>query len=140
MSDLSITAANVVAQSNANIDFSKRAGATIAAGELVYLDTSVNKWKLADADSATQAVQEAAGMALNGASDGQPLAVLTGGDVALGAVLTPGARYYLSSTPGKIQPEEDLSEGEEINLIGLAKSTTVLAVRITRPGVTVPPA
>lgn len=140
MSDLSITAANVIPQANATIDFSRRAGATITAGDMVYLEAASKKWKIADADSATQEVQETGGMALNGAADGQPLAVCTMGDVAMGAVLTAGARYYLSSNPGKIQPEADLSEGEEINLIGLAKTTSVLSVRITRPGVTVPPA
>ncbi|MFZ5690540.1 MAG: hypothetical protein ACOY5F_04735 [Pseudomonadota bacterium] len=138
MADLSITAANVVPQAGATIDFSRKAGATVTAGQMVYLDPATNRWKLADADHATQAVQEAGGMAVCGAADGQPLAVLTAGDVALGSVLTAGARYYLSSTAGGIQPEADLSAGEEINLIGMAKSATVLAVRITRPGVTVP--
>lgn len=136
MADISITAANVIAQGNADIKWVK-AGAAIAAGEMVYREASSGKYKLADADSATQEVQETTGMALNSAADGQPLAIVTGGDVALGSVLTAGARYYLSSTPGKIQPEADLSAGEEINLIGLAKSATVLEVRITRPGVTV---
>lgn len=135
MADISITAANVVAQSGAQVTNGK-AGATVAAGEMVYKEAASGKYKLADADSATQEVQETGGMALNGAADNQPLSVCTGGDVALGAVLTAGARYYLSSTPGKIQPEADLSSGEEINLIGLAKSTTVLNIRITRPGVT----
>jgi len=138
MADISITAANVVAQSNATI-VNGRAGATITAGQMVYKETASGKYKLADADSATQEIQETTGMALNGAADGQPLAVCTSGDVALGAVLTAGARYYLSSAAGAIQPEADLSAGEEINLIGLAKSTTVLNIRITRPGVTVAP-
>lgn len=136
MADLSLTAANVIPQSNAIIDRSRYAGATIAAGDMVYLDSTTKKWKLADADSATQEIQETSGMAVSGASDGQPIAVQTSGDVALGAVLTAGSRYYLSSTPGKIEPEADLSTGEEINLIGLAKSTTVLTIKITRPGVT----
>lgn len=136
MVDITVTAANVIPQSNAVIDRSRNAGATIAAGEMVYLDATTKTWKLADADSATQEIQETTGMALNGAAAGQPLAVQTSGDVALGVVLTAGSRYYLSSTPGKIEPEADLSAGEEINLIGLAKSTSVLTIKITRPGVT----
>src|SRR5688572_10498061 len=98
MTDISITAANVIAQSNAEIVYGK-AGATITAGQMVYQAASDKKWKLADADSATQEIQETGGMALNGAADGQPVANCKGGDVALGAVLTAGARYYLSSTP-----------------------------------------
>lgn len=135
MADISITGTNVVPQSNADIRHGT-AGATIAAGEMVYKAAATGLYNLADADSATQEVQETGGMALNGAAVNQPVAVQVSGDVALGAVLTAGSRYYLSSTPGKIQPEADLSTGEEVNLIGLAKSTTVLAIEITRPGVT----
>jgi hypothetical protein len=136
VSDLSLTAANVIAQTGA-VTRQVTAGATITAGQMVYREASTGKYKLADADSATQEVQETGGMALCGASDGQPLVILTEGDVALGSVLTAGSRYYLSSTAGAIEPEADLSTGEEINLIGLAKSATVLSVKITRPGVTV---
>lgn len=136
MTDIVIAPANVIAQPGASINRGT-AGATIVAGQMVYRDDVNGTYKLADADSVTQDVQETVGMALNGAADNQPLAVLEYGDVALGAVLTAGARYYLSSTPGGVAPETDLSTGEEINLIGLARSTSILAVQITRPGVTV---
>jgi hypothetical protein len=135
MTDLTITATNVIAQTGAQIRHGT-AGTTITAGQMVYKEASSGKYKLADSDSATQEIQETTGMALNGAGDGQPLAVLESGDVALGSVLTAGAPYYLSETAGGIQPAADLGDGEEINLIGLAKSATVLTVRITRPGVT----
>ncbi len=135
MSDLSITATAVIPGANAVIDYG-RAGTTIVPGDILYLEAATGTYKLADADSATQEIYEAVGMALNGAGAGQVLAVLKSGEVTLGAVLTAGARYYLSSTPGKIEPEADLSTGEKINLLGLAKTSSILILRIQRPGVT----
>jgi hypothetical protein len=134
MVDITITPASVVPGSNATITHGT-AGATITAGQAVYKEASSGKWKLADSDSATAEVKAMGGIALNGAADNQPLAVATGGDVTLGAVLTAGSAYYLSETPGGIQPAADLA-GEDVVQIGLAKSTSVLTVRIQIPGVT----
>lgn len=134
MTDISITPANVIAGSNATVA-TGRAGATITAGQVVYKEAASGKYKLADSDSATAEVKAAAGIALNGAADGQPLSVLTSGDVTLGSVLTAGTAYYLSETPGGIQPAADLA-GEDVIQLGLAKSATVLSVRIQIPGVT----
>lgn len=136
MADISVTAASVLPGADAAIQIA-RAGAAIAIGEMVYKEAATGLYKLADADSATQEVQETGAMALSAAAaSGQPFVIQTAGDVTMNAALTAGARYYLSSTPGKIEPEADLSSGEEINLIGMAKSTTVLTIRIQRPGVT----
>ncbi len=135
MADLVITAANVISGSDAAIDHG-RAGATITAGQVVYKESSSGKYKLADADGASVEIKTPVGVALNGASDGQPLAVQTSGDITIGGTLTAGSVYYLSSTPGGIQPYADLGSGEYVALLGLAKSTTVLALRITVPGVT----
>jgi hypothetical protein len=57
--------------------------------------------------------------------------------VTVNAVLTKGSAYYLSETPGGIQPVADLTTGENVCQLGIAKSTTVLAVRIVAPGVAV---
>jgi hypothetical protein len=133
MVDIVITPASVSA-SAASVEHGT-AGATITAGQIVYLDTSDNKYKLADNNSATAAVRQPRGIALNGASDGQPLAIKKAGDVTLNAVLTAGTAYYLSDTPGGICPLADLLTGEYVCLLGLAKSTTVLALDIQYPGV-----
>jgi hypothetical protein len=111
MADLTITAASVIAGSGASIDRSGIAGATIAAGKAVYQDAATGKYLLADDNSATAAARVPAGIALNGASDGQPLAILRGGDITIGAALTPGVVYYLSDTPGGIGPVADLAAG-----------------------------
>lgn len=135
MSDLSITAANVKAGANA-VTIQGVAGATVTAGQVVYRDGADSKFKLGDSDSATAAVKDATGIALHGASDGQPLMVQTGGEITPGATMVAGTSYYLSSTPGAIQPVGDLGT-EDVILIGIAKSATVLALKIFDSGVTI---
>ncbi|MDO1560416.1 hypothetical protein Q0812_13355 [Brevundimonas sp. 2R-24] len=134
MADLSITAASVLAGSDASIVHGT-AGATVTAGQVLYLDTTANTWKLADNNSATAAVRAPQGIALNGAGAGQPLAVHRGGDITIGAALTAGVAYYLSDTPGGICPVADLASGEYPSIIGIAKSTTVLDVNFQSSGV-----
>jgi hypothetical protein len=90
---------------------------------------------LADSNSATAEARKAGGIALNGASLNQPITVHKAGDLTLGAVLTAGTAYYLSDTPGGICPLADVGAGEYVCQLGLAKSTTVLAVDIQFPNV-----
>lgn len=134
MTDLSITAGNVVRGSNAQTE-AGTAGATITAGQAVYRDTSDEKYKLADCDSGTAAVRSPRGIALNGASDGQPLTIIRQGDVTIGATLTPGLAYFLSATPGGIAPYADLTTGDYPVYLGIAKSASVLNVDINEAGV-----
>lgn len=136
MSDLSITAANVLAGSGATTRLGT-AGATITAGKAVYLDSSDNEYKLADCDSATAAVRSPVGIALNGASDGQPLVVLTEGPITIGATMTAGIAYYLSPNAGGICPVADVLTGDYPVILGIATSTTVLDVNIQEAGVAI---
>ena len=133
MADISITAANVVPGSDA-VRESGTAGATITAGQLVYLDTSDMKLKLADSNGAA-ALRVPNGIALNGAANGQPLVIQKGGDITIGGTMTAGVAYYLSDTPGGICPVADLGSGEYPCIIGIAKSASVLAVSIQPSGV-----
>jgi hypothetical protein len=133
MADISITAANVVAGSDA-VRESGTAGATVTAGQLVYLDTSDMKYKLADANGAA-ALRVPNGIALNGASNGQPLSVQKGGDITIGGTMTAGIPYFLSDTPGGLCPLPDIGTGEYSCIVGIAKSTSVLAVNIQPSGV-----
>lgn len=134
MADISITAANVIAGSNATVEHGT-AGATITAGQVVYKAASDKKWKLADNNSATSEVRIATGVALNGASNGQPISVQKAGDITIGGTMTAGVAYYLSDTPGGICPVADLASGEYSCLLGMSKSTTVLALDISYSGV-----
>lgn len=137
MADLTITAASVIAGANSTAEWGV-AGATITQGNTVYYNTTTGKWGLADNDDASTVVrmQTKGGIALNAASDGQPLKVLRAGDVVIGATLTAGTAYYLSATPGKICPVGDLVTGKSVVLIGVATSTTNLNVAINYSGVT----
>lgn len=109
------------------------AGATITAGQVVYLDAATHTYKLADAGAVATAA--AAGFALTGASSGQPVKVLTGG--ALTATgLTAGEAYFLNTTAGSIGLYADLTANTDyITYMGTASTTTAMTVRIHASGV-----
>lgn len=134
MADLTITAGNVVPSSTAST-LHGTAGAAITAGQAVYLDTTTNTYKLCDADVAASAV--CAGIALNGASSGQPITILTDGQITIGATVTRGTAYYVSLTAGGICPVADISTGDYVSLIGIADSTTTILVKRINTGVVI---
>ncbi|MBY3564122.1 hypothetical protein [Rhizobium laguerreae] len=134
MADLVTSSGLVVAGADSSA-VSGVAGETIAAGKAVYQSSTTKKWMLADSNSATAEARQAKGIALNGASLNQPIAIHKGGDLTIGATLTAGQALYLSDTPGGLCPLADVGSGEYLCLIGLAKSTTVLDVNIQFPGV-----
>lgn len=137
MADLSITAANVVADSDAT-KYSGTAGATITAGQACYVDSSDSYHiKLADADN-TSTTAEVKGIALNGASDGQPVDLITEGDLDIGATVTVGEIYVLSGTAGGVCPEGDLATDDYVSVLGIGTATDNLAVKIHNSGAQVP--
>ncbi|MGZ2429589.1 hypothetical protein [Rhizobium redzepovicii] len=133
MTDISVTPANVLPGSNAGID-SGIAGETIAAGKTVYLNTTTNRWMLSDNNGT--GTRQVNGIALNAASVGQPISIQKSGDITIGATIVAGQDYWLSGTPGGICPRADLTTGMDPVLVGIAKSTTVLAISAIDPGVT----
>lgn len=135
MTDLSITPANVLAGSNA-VRASGTAGVAIVAGNLVYKDTVTGKYLLADNNAADVNARKPAGVALNNAAPNQPMDIQTAGDITIGAAVVAGTDYFLSTTPGAICPRADVIAGMNVCLIGLAKSTSVIAIDIQAPGVT----
>lgn len=137
MTDISITAANVVAGSGASVE-GGIAGETITAGKVVYLDAATTgKWLLADSDAAGAAARGNGriGIALNGASLNQPIDVQTEGEVTIGGTMTAGLDYYLSDDPGGICPQADLASGDYVTLVGVATTTAILKLRFTYSGV-----
>lgn len=110
MADLVPVPANVVGSSDKQVNGSYLAGATVTAGQSVYLDTGQTppRWELAMCDgTALQAGSAGIGVAAHGASDGQPLEVQTGGEIDLGLTATEAVNYVISDTPGGIMPEAD---------------------------------
>jgi len=135
MADITITATSVLPGANSTV-VNGTAGAAITAGQVVYLDSSDGRLKLADANSATAAMRSPYGIALNGAASGQPVGVLRSGLVTIGATMTAGIAYYLSNTPGGICPVADVTgTGTYPTIIGISASTTVLDVRLHESGV-----
>ncbi len=133
MADLSITASAVVPSSAAILN-QATAGATIVAGQLIYIDSSDldsrgrGKAKLADANSGTAAVRSVAGIAINGASSGQPVDYVVR-DTALviaASGLTAGTIYGLSATAGGLAPSADFTTGWYPSVVAIAKNTTTI--------------
>lgn len=132
-SDISITAANVLPGAGA-VTEDGVSGATITAGQVVYRDSD-GSYKLADCNGASATIRTPRGIALNGASSGQPLRVQTAGDITIGGTLTAGTAYYLSGTPGGIRPVADNTTGDYPSVLGISSSTTVLRLSIKYSGV-----
>ncbi len=126
MSNLSITAASVQVASTIPLTRGV-AGATIAAGDALYIDAAdSNRLKLAVATSAAASVF--AGIATHAALAGQPILYIPAGAITIGATLHVGTIYVVSATAGKICPAADLVAGNYVTIIGMPSSTTVLEV------------
>lgn len=134
MADLSITAANVIAGAD-SVQRIKLASEAITAGKVLAINTTTQTVGLADNNSATATVREVYGVALNGASTGQPVVVHTKGLITIGATMTAGVAYYLSDTPGGVCPVADLASGEYPTVLGIATSTTVFNFQPQAAGV-----
>lgn len=134
MAAISITAANVLASAQAVKELCT-AGATITAGQVVYLDTSTGTVKLADAD-ASSTTAKAYGIALGGAASGQPILICKedpdftpGGTLSL-SVASDAGIYILDGTAGAFCPMGDRAAADYPVIIGVAKSTTKMFFKI----------
>lgn len=130
---LSQTAANVLFSTGAVIDRTKFSGATITAGMPVYIDSADGKAKIAD-NNVSAALANVYGIALNGASDGQPVDIQTAGDINLGATLTVGETYVLSATAGGIDAVSAISTNY-VSLLGVARTAAILQLKINNTGI-----
>jgi len=100
------------------------AGATVAAGNLIYFDDTDNEWKLCDADTAATVENTFLGIAQGAGVDGGAISngVLLFGVDANQSGLTIGAKYYASNTAGGLSS----SAGTKEVTIGWGKSATEL--------------
>lgn len=137
---LTITAANVVKATVADYSHTEEtliAGVTLTAGQVIYKDASdSDKAKLCDANL-TLAAATAYGITLHAALAGQPVRVIRGGPLSLGAILTKGSIYVAGATAaGDINPSADLASGWYTNILGFAYSTSILVLDIKATGIT----
>lgn len=121
MADLSQTAANVKWVSGVRPSIVK-AGATIARGTPVYLNTATLEHEAADAD--TDAASEFAGVAITDGTDGSDMLIAPPGAVInWGATLTAGTIYVVSTTAGGVCPEADLATGDYVVILAIGAGT-----------------
>ncbi len=132
MADLSVTATAVIAASTAVIEHGT-AGATITAGQTLYLNETTGKYELADADGV--GMTRPRGIALNGGAVNQPIAIIKEGELTMNAVLTAGVTYFQSPVAGGIGARAEVLTGDYVTSLGTAISTTVLRVKIDYSGV-----
>jgi hypothetical protein len=125
MTDLSITAANVLPGSGAVL-VTGTAGEALTAGQALYQKAADSKWYKADCNSATAEVRVAKAIALGACAAGQPCVVQTSGQITIGATVVEGVVYYLSGTAGGIRPVADNTTGDYTQTIGMAVSTSAL--------------
>lgn len=126
MTELSITASQVSPSTGVKIE-NGTAGATIVAGDLIFLDPATNTYKLFDANL-TAANTEQPRIALNSAAAGQPVAATAQGTVTLGAAAAPvqGTPYFASGTAGKLCTAGDLVTGWKGVIVGFGGATNTI--------------
>lgn len=127
MAAISVTASSVAPGSGCTTT-TGTAGATITAGQCVYVDAS-NLIQLVDVD-ASDIASTIAGVSLNAATSGQPVTYATGGHVTFNAVLVKSKAYVAGATAGEINPIADHTTAWRMSLLGIAKSTTSLLLTI----------
>jgi hypothetical protein len=135
MADLTITPANVAPRSStARIETALFASA-VTAGQSVCR-TQTQAWRPADANEAGPTASEAAGqrglgIALSSGDSNTPGIVATEGLIDVGATLTVGTAYYVSTNAGGVAPGADIAAaaaGTKISLLGVAVATNRLAL------------
>jgi hypothetical protein len=110
----------------------KTAGEELNAGEFVYLDESDGN-KAKKADNTTAAKAAVYGMALNHAYSGQPVNILTAGEVTIGSVIPNVAQpLVISTTAGKCMDAGDLAASGFLTVVGYSSSATAMVIAITR--------
>ena len=137
MADIAVTAASVL-PGTTGADFENgTAGATITAGQLVYLDSTTNTYKLADANASVLTAQ-VRGVALHASLAGQPLKIQRKGRWTVGGTVVVGTVYVTSGTPGGIAPTTDLVSGWFTAIVGIGVTAAMIDLQPIVGGVAVP--
>lgn len=138
MADLSITAANVgIAGSTASVR-KVQVGEAVTQGQPGYYVGSENKYYQTDADDSATKADAKCVFLTAAAADGYAIAAFNGAELSLGATLSVGERYFVSDTKGGIKPSGDLSSGDYVTLLGIARTASQITLNIDASGVQVP--
>jgi hypothetical protein len=133
MADLSISAASV-GRGGATTEIQQNCqfGEAMTQGQPAYLSTD-NKWYKADAD--TSAASMAKGIVMTPASTSGYGDIALSGPVAIGATVTVGQVYVVSTTAGGIAPYSDLGTGDYVTILGVADTTSTIKLSINATGI-----
>jgi hypothetical protein len=127
MAAFSITAANVLHSTSATI-FTGTAGATITQGQPLYLDTTSNSYKLANALTNNPL----AGVAMVGASNGQDMVICSKDpNFAPGFTIGTGNFVLVGNVAGQLNPVEDRGTGWFVTTLGVGIGGNRLNFSIT---------
>lgn len=127
MSDISITAANVLKGGSSSIFRGTiGAGVTVTQGKAITVQAN-GTIALADSNG-TAPLNSVAGIALTGGSPGQPVDYAqTDPAFTSGGTLTSGDTIYLSDTPGGLtNAYADIASGSTVIIIGLVNTDGTL--------------
>jgi len=135
MADLSITTTNMIAVSG-YYPVDLLAGEAVARGKVAYTKAADGAAWIATAVG-TSAQAAVTGIFLNDGAAGQPVRMISSGNLAFGAILTVGMIYVLSDA-GAIAPISDLATSDFVSVIGIATTTSNMLLTIINSGVEVP--
>jgi hypothetical protein len=111
-------------------------GATISAGQPLYLDSTDNEHKLADANASTTTAM-ARGIAVTpGVDAGYGFIARSGSIILVGTTMVVGEQYYVGPTAGQIIASSELTTGDRVTLLGVAASATQLDLNVKVTGIT----
>jgi hypothetical protein len=99
------------------------AGATLAVGDLCYLDVTATEWLLANADAAATSGGVVLGLCVLAGNDGEATKLLLYGTMrsaAFPASIALGAAVYVSTTAGDIQAAQPTGTDDVIRVVGHA--------------------
>lgn len=135
MAAISVTPGNVL-RVDGEVVNGYLAGATITAGQAVYVDSNGVVQVLTNATSAGSGVgSSVVGVALNGGSTGQPIQILkSGGTVNIGGTAAVGKQYCAAPSGGFI-PVDDIAGTEFITTLGVGLTAANIKLGINVSGV-----
>ena len=115
-------------------------GATIAFGDLIFLQASDSRWELVDADAVATGGDLMIGMAVTTSTDGGTLTILLNGIIRADAnfpTLTIGSAVYASTGPGNIQVAEPTGTDDFVRVVGFALTANEIYFNPSQDHITV---
>lgn len=143
MADLSQTAANVEAKANCKVSL-VQGGEAITQGMPVRKLASDGKWYQCDADVEAEALAEGIAVTPCGGDTESFVVAKPSGSASspaqidLGATLTVGETYVVSTNKGAIAPIGDLASGDYVTHLGVASAADTLDFVINASGTAKP--